>query len=46
MILPLVRILFNCVKIYHLYGRSLGASADLKDRFDCIYDRHMEEMSV
>ena len=46
MILHLVRILFNCVRIYHLYGRSLGASADLKVRFESVYDRHMEEMSV
>ena len=44
--LPIVKILFHCVKIYYLYGRSLRASADLKVRFESVYDSHMEEMSV
>jgi hypothetical protein len=43
---PIVKILFNCVKIYYFYGRSLKTSADLKVRFESVYDRHMEEMSV
>ena len=46
MILPIVKILFTCVKICHLYGRSLRVSSDLKARFESVYDRHMEEMSV
>lgn len=43
---PIVKILFSCVKIYYLFGRSLRASADLKARFESVYDRHIEEMSV